>query len=543
MGIAVQELLAMEYFKDFHVVAGRKGLYKEVQGITLLEAPDATRWSKGKELILSSGYVIAMAPDCIRQSFKEGSLQGASAMMIKRERYLDKIPEEIIELFEHYDIPLISMPFSIPWMELMSQINTAVMNRTIRRFRIHSSNTLQPSNQSYKVQKIKRILQAVEVEMSFPAFLYDLEENTGYYSSTNFKAITESYGLKESDYWEPSRPYTKYTLCDYIHMARYRLINQDNSDTARVSWIIMPIVMDGVIQAYFVVMESREFIDYYDEYSIRIAFLMLQGVYEQIMVVRNVGNIGFENFIHFALNYNEEDSKKLTYQANMQGISMSTNYIYTVFQQCNEKLNARSERRNFVEIFRQSSMEKIGKIAFLDENEGIILLEADELGKKDEMYLRKVFEDFRGRVADRFEGMELEFGVCRAAKNLMEINSCIKKCRKVLQIGRRICPQESVWFYEMLGALTWLQIPEDELEALLGEYRILMEDEKNVEILRTLKIYLENNMNFSVTAEKMYVHINTIRKRIDKVNQLIDIDWDSHIARLKIELLLQFLDL
>ena len=36
MGIAVQELLANEFFKDFEVVAGRKGLYKEMQGILFL---------------------------------------------------------------------------------------------------------------------------------------------------------------------------------------------------------------------------------------------------------------------------------------------------------------------------------------------------------------------------------------------------------------------------------------------------------------------------------------------------------------------------
>ena len=48
-----------------------------------------------------------------------------------------------------------------------------------------------------------------------------------------------------------------------------------------------------------------------------------------------------------------------------------------------------------------------------------------------------------------------------------------------------------------------------------------MEHITTSELLKTLKIYLENNMNYSVTAEKMYVHINTIRKRIDKVNDLV----------------------
>lgn len=95
----------------------------------------------------------------------------------------------------------------------------------------------------------------------------------------------------------------------------------------------------------------------------------------------------------------------------------------------------------------------------------------------------------------------------------------------------------------MLGPLTWLDIPEEELQKLLNSYYELMEDEKNIELLRTLKVYLENNMNYSITAEKTYAHINTIRKRIEKINSLIPVDWQNPVSRMKIELLLQFLEL
>ena len=100
MGIAIQELLSQEYFKDFYVLAGAKGLHREIQGITVMEAPDAFHWTKGKELVLSSGYVIAKEPDCIEKAFREGSVQKSAGMMIKRERYLEKIPEEILRLFD-----------------------------------------------------------------------------------------------------------------------------------------------------------------------------------------------------------------------------------------------------------------------------------------------------------------------------------------------------------------------------------------------------------------------------------------------------------
>lgn len=546
MGIAVRELLTLEYFKDFYVVAGRRGLHKEIQGVTLLEAPDALHWARGKELILSSGYVIRQAPNCIQDAFREGSMQKISAMMIKRGRYLNSIEENLIELFDKHDIPLISMPFSVPWMELMSQINTAVMNRTIRRFHIRSNPMWQVSDQSYKVQKIRRILQAVEVEMKFPAFLYDLAEEEGYYSSPNFKIIMESFGLTESDYWNPSRPFTKYTLCDYIHMARIRLIDQDdNMGTPRVSWIIIPISMEGITQAYFVVMESREFIDYYDEYAIRIAYLTLQGVYEQIMVAQSMGNVGFNNFIHFALNYNETEAKKFFYQAGIQGISLNTLYTYTVFRQCNEKYSARSAWNTFTKAFKKSRIDRIGRMALLDENEGIILIEAEKLDenmRKNNADYRMI-QEFSGHVSEMCGGMQLEFGLCREEKPLSEIKECVRKCQRVLKMGKIIFPNQNIWEYSMLGPLTWLQVPEDEMDALLKDYRKLTQDEKNIELLKTLKIYLENNMNYSITAEKMYVHINTIRKRIDKVNDLLDIEWDSHISRLKAELLLKFLGL
>ena len=110
-------------------------------------------------------------------------------------------------------------------------------------------------------------------------------------------------------------------------------------------------------------------------------------------------------------------------------------------------------------------------------------------------------------------------------------------------MGSIIFPEKDMWEYEMLGPLTWIEIPENELKEMLRKYREMMEEEKNIELLKTLKIYLENNMNYSATAEKLYVHINTIRKRIDKVNELLQIDWSDNIARMNAELFLRFLNL
>lgn len=470
-------------------------------------------------------------------------MQKSSGVMIKRERYLDKIPDELIQLFDKYEIPLISMPFSVPWMEVMSQINTAVMNRTIRRFRLHTGSTFQLSNVSYKEQKIKRILQAVEAEMKFPAFLFDISEEAGYYSSVNFRRIAESFGLTDSDFWEPVKPHTKHTLCDYVQMTRYRLIEQRSEGEPRVSWITIPITMNGKIQAYFVVMESRELLDYYDEYAIRIAFILLQAVYEQIMTAQSAGNIGFENFVHFVLNSGSSDTSTLMYQANVQGIPMSESYVYVVFRQRNQEISARTQRRQYMEIFQKCFQSPESRMAFLEENEGVFFLDESVWRRLENKKLKDKLLLFQSQVKEQITDTELEFGILESPARISEMKTSIEKCQKVLNMGSILRPENNIWDYESLGPLVWLQIPEEELKVMLHEYEELLQDEKNTELLRTLKVYLENNMNYSVTAEKMFVHINTIRKRIEKLHDLLQTDWNDYLVRLKTELLLQFLNL
>ena len=54
---------------------------------------------------------------------------------------------------------------------------------------------------------------------------------------------------------------------------------------------------------------------------------------------------------------------------------------------------------------------------------------------------------------------------------------------------------------------------------------------------------LQNITNQLLACGADIVEINTIRKRIDKVNDLVKIDWEDHVGRLKMEILLQFLGL
>ncbi len=542
MGISIQDLLTLEYFKEFYVVAGRRGIHKEVQGVTVVDAPDAYRWSKGKELVLTSGYVLKMEPDTITNAFREGTIQNSSGLLIKRGRHLDRISEEMKALFDQYDIPLISMPFEIPYMEVMNQINIAIMNKTVQRFKISSKEMGQISDLTYKEQKIQRILRAVETDMSFPACIYDMGEEKAYYSSNHFKEITKSLNMSVTNYWDPVQAYTKYTLCDVINMSRYRLFNVDGIDGPRMSWILIPITTNDTVQAYFIVMESREFLDHYDEYAIRIAYLLLQALYEENMVTQSRGNIGFENFIQYMIHMDDLEIDKVRYQAGIQGISLSDSYFITMFRQNNPEISAQNERETFLKYIRKAFHHKKIKLVFLSENEGMIFIQTEEEEGIFDQICAGV-HILHNYMVDNLSNMQLKYGMLNTPEQLMSIRDHINKLHNLMDMGSILFPGEEIIDYDRLGPLTWLQIPARELDEMLGQYRRLMDEEKNKELLRTLKIYLENNMNFSITAELMYVHVNTIRKRLTKLEGMLPLRFDQPLERMKLQILLNFLEL
>ena len=540
MGITVRDLLSVEYFRDFKVVAGKKGLNREIQGVTVADAPDGYRWKSEKELCFTSGYAFKDNPDFIRGMFHGESKM--AALVIKRGRYLDEIPEYICDLADANDVPLISMPYGIPWMEVINQVYVAVINHAIQLFAVSSQSTpYRPQITNYKELKFQKILRAVENDMELPAMLYDLFEEKCYYSSDNFQTTSQEYGIQGSDFWNPHCAHSRHTLCDSIHMTRYRLMLGESRGEPRVSWVTIPIVVGGAPQAYFCVMESRRFLDFCDEYSIRIAYMTILSIYEQIVALRDSSNIGFEQLVHLAMESDEEDFHRLQYQANQQGISMDDTYIYVLFQHDHKNFDIRTKRGIVMELFQHCGLEGRGRVAFLTRNEGLILFRARSQEKTDKKQIQSILQEFHEKISRKFDGMEWLFALNYEPRRLTEIKACVRKGQKTLKVGKVAMPGQPVLDYNDLGILTWVDIPDDELKKLLDDFHTLLQAEKNRELLHTLKAYLESNMNYSVTAEKLYVNINTIRRRIEKVNELVKIDWENYYTRTKIGLMLQFM--
>ena len=60
MGISVGDLLSMDFFKDFHVIAGHKGLNREIQGVSFLEGYGVSRAEELEKSLFSRPVIFLL---------------------------------------------------------------------------------------------------------------------------------------------------------------------------------------------------------------------------------------------------------------------------------------------------------------------------------------------------------------------------------------------------------------------------------------------------------------------------------------------------
>ena len=535
MGLEISEMLRSEYFKDFKVLAGHNGLNKHVQGIAILDSPDGYKWTKGRELVVSSGYIFEVNPNLFEKYMNDEQFRKISGMAIKVDRYLKKIDKKILDKFDEYSIPLISVPNGPSWMDIMNHLNVLIMNKSIKQFKVESINKKTMSDISYQNRKINKILYQIEKEMSFPAMLYDVLNEQAYYSSDMFKVISED--LNFSEFWKPSFNYTTEVLCDNLNITRFRFV--DKKYKAPFSWIRIPIVVENKVKAYFIVLEAEGLIDYFDQFTLRIGFLLIQSLYEQILVSQSLRDAGFKKFIKNIINKTLLNQDSILEKARELDLDTEIKYILVAVKDKDGKslIDTQVIERNF-----QISFGKLkARLALASENTYVILIPInDSISTQDNIKdIKTSINKFNKLLNSKTINIKLNFGISDIEAPLSDTYKSYKRAIKALEMGSMIYGELHSITYSELGPLAWIDIKTDEIDVMKNVIKDLLVKDKNKELIETLNTYLESNMNYSTTAKKLFVHINTVRKRIESINDLIDIDLDDPISRLKLEILLK----
>ena len=120
--LAVEDVLKISEITAMKLIAGKEGMSRVINAVTVMENPDISQWIRGGEFLISCFYTITdMDKQC--KILRELNNSEISALALKTGKYMREIPKEIIKLANNLKLPLFEIPSELTYMQIMLPIN------------------------------------------------------------------------------------------------------------------------------------------------------------------------------------------------------------------------------------------------------------------------------------------------------------------------------------------------------------------------------------------------------------------------------------
>lgn len=161
-------------------------------------------------------------------------------------------------------------------------------------------------------------------------------------------------------------------------------------------------------------------------------------------------------------------------------------------------------------------------------------------------------DDFKRRVQEGIDCLKksefiikqkfsnLEFGVGKFVDNLSHINNSYHTAKQTLNIREEMPNELTNYFYEDLFIFRLVLAAKEQgiLSEFISDYLgpvLLHDQQNNGELLKTLKVYLRCKGAKKETAEQLHIVRQTLYHRLDKLYELIGMDFMDPYKRQAIE--------
>src|SRR5699024_10667494 len=129
-GITVEEMLRLNVLDNCNVIAGFKGTKNTVSRVNVMADPDILDWISEGEFLLTTAY--SFKKDNVevqKKLIEEGARKKLAGIGIKIYPYLDSLSEEVINLADFLNFPIIDIHYSIPLSDIMTTVHKELFNK------------------------------------------------------------------------------------------------------------------------------------------------------------------------------------------------------------------------------------------------------------------------------------------------------------------------------------------------------------------------------------------------------------------------------
>lgn len=533
--ITVQDILAIPEL-DLRLLAGHTSTSNPVRWVHITEIPDATRWLKGGELLLTTGYGFVADEERQVEQLKRLIDHNLSGLGFGTGFSFDKVPPALIRVAEEYGFPLFEVPYHIPFIAITEAVASKIVNEQYsllqRSLAVHEKLT----KIVLEEKGLEAILSTLSALVGCSAVLFDFHgvvlceaayrRHLGgelvadlWRQISDRRADRQNFALSMEGVGSGVQVYP---VVASHRIGAFLAAVKDSGDFSEYDRIILHNVvtvtaLELVKKKAVAETEKRLAGDFFDE-------LIASDLYEE-EIARRLAFFGLEpkspHLIVLVDIDGGDDAETAPEQpdATAQDIKERLHWAVDEFMAKRESL--------FISASRSDSV--------------VVLVQPGALDAK---ALIALAGELQGVIAEMLPEISVSVGIGRPHRQLIDLRQSYYEASYAIKIRKLKGEPGVIASFDDLGSYGLLLGLQDTLslevfyDSVLGKLQEY-DEHNSSDLVRSLACFLEANGHWGDAAEKLYVHRHTLRYRMKRVEEITGRDLNRSQDRMEFWLALK----
>ncbi|NQX64373.1 PucR family transcriptional regulator [Paenibacillus qinlingensis] len=525
MHLTIREALAIYPLTEAKLVAGKQGESRIVKSVNVMDAPDIADWTKSGEMLFTTAFAMKDSPQETVNLLRKLNDRGAAGLGIKLGRFWTELPQIVMDEADRLHFPIIEMPFQFTFSDQMNALFNAEYRRNTELLQTVLEKQKKLMQFGLKQDNMLSMFQLVCEILGYPMAVVGARGQV-LYNTSNWSSdqLAQNWPKKRKSGWV------------YAGKDRaYRIGLQQQDDEPLGHLLIIPDVMllatveEGLFQ------QAADILTFHMSYTFR--------SHVEASAERDLQN----NLIRYL--DKGTSLEEFMEQAESRGLFIFAGSYQCVIGKCkkeslipdvtNEKLK---ELKQYMESHSKSSNLRGHHFVLRDHMFSIYsTTQADGFPEEELSQLLSKYEGDAGHASD-LDGMVFYTSALKVKPTALR--EAYLECGETGRMAEKLCLPDRVLHYETIEFAHLFQhlsspMMEDYCAKIL---RPLLEKdpEYSQEMIRTLEVFIRNDGQVSEAAKQLFIHRNTVTYRLEKISDLLQVDFKKVNDLLKLKAVFLF---
>lgn len=528
----VSQLLTVPHLEGMNMIAGETGIDREVKSVNMMDAPDIIHFLNENEFLITTAYHFKDHPHMLIELVESMAKQRCAGLGIKTKRFLDKVPDEVIQLANELSLPVIELPLNLSLGEIVNHSLRAILD-----------------------QKASELTFALETHKEFTKIIME-GKGIGLLLKDLSKMIHRPVQLVDQHFkpiFNQNKEKIFPSFSDGIAIPSTLTSSISFSIPCfKETYTLFPIHISERKKGFLMIKGDIERNDHLTSLTIEqatnvISFSLMKesALRQQARSIRN------DFFLHF-LNGTFSSQEEIIGRAGEFSLKNEQRYICAVGKidgdQYQPTFAKRHEKAEDIYDFIEGEVFSVEyKVHFFTKGEFCILLfEAEETTINPSIYSEKLLVNLQNKVLKYYEST-ISFGVSNLCHTFLNVKNAYKDALDALSQGNLSKRTGFIQTFQAKDTTELLRtVPLDDLKNFyffaLGSFTDIKAEEEQT-LLETLSVYLETHCQISETAKRLFIHRNTVVYRIEKCEEILGQSLKDSETTLQLRLALRIRNL